>query len=147
MGAFTMIKEVPGTPEDLFDTIIRPTTWEHWFTLHHDCVGCPPDTLADGATLRSEVLLFGVTAEVEWTVPVRREPDRIVLQGKAHTGLRCEFDYWFHRTGTGVTITAGSIFTAPSMKRAVAQALEERGRDELDRTLAQLAALATARER
>lgn len=62
-------------------------------------------------------------------------------------GLRCESDYWFHRTGTGVTITAGSIFTAPSMKRAVAQALEERGRDELDRTLAQLAALATARER
>lgn len=144
MGAFTITKEVPGTPEALFNTIIRPATWEHWFSVHRDFLGQPPEELALGSRLTSEVLLLGMTDEVEWTVLDFDAPNLIVLRGRGYAGLHCEFSYGFRASGSDTIVNATGLFTGPDTKRTVAEALRAHARDQLDRTLGQLAELAAA---
>ncbi|WP_405495811.1 SRPBCC family protein [Nocardia sp. NBC_00511] len=144
MGAIVLSKDVPGTPEALFRTIISPTTWEHWFGIHHDFIGRPPECLTEGSTLVSEILLHGMTEEVAWTVKTLDAPTHVALQGFGQDGVRCDFTYHLQPSDTGTTVTAGIAFTGPLITKTVTKALEQRGYDDLDCTLGQLAELAYA---
>ncbi|MCU1646737.1 MAG: hypothetical protein JWN03_7012 [Nocardia sp.] len=144
MGAILLSRELPGTPEALFNTIISPTTWEHWFGIHREFVGKPPERLAQGSTVVSEVLIHGMAEEVEWTARRLDEPNRVVLRGIGQTGVQCDFTYWLQATDTGTTVTAGITFTGLLITEAVTKALEKHGYEQLDRTLGQLAELACA---
>lgn len=144
MGAILLSRDLPGTPAALFNTIISPQTWELWFGIHRDFVGEPPRRLVEGSTVVSEVLLHGMTEEIEWTAKQLDEPNRVVLRGIGQTGVQCDFTYWLQATDTGTTITAGITFTGILITNAVTKVLEQRGYEQLDRTLWQLAELACA---
>ncbi|WP_327140204.1 type II toxin-antitoxin system Rv0910 family toxin [Nocardia sp. NBC_01327] len=144
MGAILLSRDLPGTPEALFNTIISPTTWEHWFGIHREFVGKPPERLIEGSTLVSEVLIHGMAEEVEWTARRLDEPHRVVLRGIGQTGVQCDFTYWLQATATGTTVTAGITFTGLLITDSVTKVLEKHGYEQLDRTLGQLAELACA---
>ncbi|WP_067564251.1 type II toxin-antitoxin system Rv0910 family toxin [Nocardia acidivorans] len=144
MGALLLSRDVPGTPESLFNTIVAPTTWEHWFGIHHDFVGTPPKRLTEGSTVVAEVLLHGMLEEVEWTVTRLDHPCRIALRGKGRTGIHYDLTYWLQTTETGTNITAGVTFAGPLVTNQATKALEQHGYEQLDNTLGQLAELACA---
>ncbi|WP_067688913.1 SRPBCC family protein [Nocardia jejuensis] len=144
MGAILLSRDVPGTPDSLFDTIISPSTWELWFGIHRDLIGQPPERLSVGSTVTSEILIKGMTDEVEWTATHLDEPNRIVLRGNGRTGLRCDFTYWLQPADVGTTLTAGITFAGPLITDRITKILEEQGFLELDRTLTQLAEIACA---
>lgn len=144
MGAILLSKDVPGTRGSLFETIVSPSTWEHWFGIHRDFVGVPPRRLVQGSTFVSEVLLHGMTEEVEWTVSKLDAPKQVSLRGHGQDGIHCDFTYWLQPSDTGTTVTASIVFTGPLITPTVSAALESVGCDQLDCTLGQLAELAYA---
>lgn len=144
MGAILLSKDVPGTPGALFETIISPPTWEHWFGIHRDFVGIPPQRLVTGSIFVSEVLLHGMTEEVEWTVSKLDSPTQVSLRGHGQAGVHCDFTYWLTPSESGTTVTASIVFTGPLITANVAAALESTGYDQLNCTLGQLAELAYA---
>lgn len=144
MGAILLSKDVPGTLGSLYETIVSPGTWEHWFGIHRDFVGTPPRRLVQGSTFVSEVLLHGMSEEVEWTVSKLDAPTQISLRGHGHDGVRCDFSYWLQPCDTGTTVTASIVFSGPLITPSVSAALEAVGYDQLDCTLGQLAELAYA---
>ncbi|MFJ4655158.1 SRPBCC family protein [Nocardia sp. NPDC088792] len=144
MGAIHLSKDVPGTPEALFRTIVAPPTWEYWLGIHREFVGRPPQTLVEGSTLVSEVLVHGMSEEVEWTVKKLEEPTRVVLRGKGRAGVQCDLAYQLQGSESGTTVTASVAFTGPLITTNVTKVLVEQGYPQLDRTLGQLAELAYA---
>ncbi|GAB2666156.1 type II toxin-antitoxin system Rv0910 family toxin [Nocardia goodfellowii] len=145
MGTIVITRQLPATPAALFDTITRPVTWEHWFTIHRHFVGDPPERLAAGATLASKVVLLGMTNTVEWAVQEAELPNRLVLHGRGKAGVTCEFEYQFRPTATGAEVTAGGDFSGPLVTGLLGAALEKQGRAQLDKTLTKLAACAAQR--
>lgn len=145
MGALLLSRDVPGTLESLFNTIVAPTTWDHWFGMHHDFIGTPPERLVEGSVVVAEVLLHGMLEEVEWTVTRLDRPNRIALRGKGRTGIQYDLTYWLQSTESGANITAGFTFSGPLITNQVTKALEQHGYEQLDNTLGQLAELACAR--
>ncbi|GAB2666009.1 type II toxin-antitoxin system Rv0910 family toxin [Nocardia goodfellowii] len=141
MGSLVLSKEVPGTPEAVFDTIADPASWESWFSIHRSYVRRPPERLSKGATLVSRVVVLGMDNEFEWTVEEFDEPHQIVLLGSGTSGVRSEFTYWLRPTETGTNVTVGGVFTGPLITTVLSSVLERHGHDELGHTLDRLAAL------
>ncbi|MEU0539089.1 SRPBCC domain-containing protein [Nocardia sp. NPDC005978] len=144
MGSLVSSREMPGTPEMVFDAIIRPSTWAQWFSIHRDFVQPPPDRLTEGATLVSRVALLGLDDELEWVVEVLDAPYRIVLLGSGNGGVRSEFTYWLRPSPEGTTLTIGGVFTGPHITPEYSATLERHGRAELADTLDRLAAVLAA---
>ncbi|MFE6925814.1 SRPBCC family protein [Nocardia sp. NPDC057663] len=138
--------EVPGTPETVFTTIIRPSSWAHWFSIHRAFVHQAPEVLHEGARLVSRVVVLGVENEFEWTVDTFEAPHRIILQGTSRTGVRSEFTFWMRPSAAGTTVTIGGVFTGSHLTTSLAKELENHGREELRRTLEQLAAATASRQ-
>lgn len=82
--------------------------------------------------------------EVEWTVLRAEQPARIVLRGLARVGFECDLTYWFHATGTRTAITVSVVLAGSSISKSVADFVEMHCRQQLDRSLGQLGALADA---
>lgn len=141
MGSLVVTRVVPAAPQALFDTIIEPASWGHWFSIHREFIHEPPARLREGSTLRSKVVILGMDNEFEWTVEVLDAPHRIVLQGSGSSGFRSEFTYWLQPCDTGTRLTIGGVFTSPYITTALSRTLERHGQLELVRTLEQLAAL------
>lgn len=144
LRVIVVAKDVPGTPEALFRTITSPPTWEHWFSIHRDFVGHPPEHLTEGSTLVTEVLLHGMTDTVAWITQTIDEPTRIVLRGTIEAGIHCELAYWLQATATGTTVTISAVISGPMVTAAAMEMIDRHGHQQLDRTLDQLAALACA---
>lgn len=144
MGFIAISRDLPSTPDAVFDTLIRTSTWEHWFSLHRDFVVVPPDRLSVGATLTAEVLMLGMADQVEWSVEALERPHRVVLMGVGHAGIGCIFTYTLAPSTSGTTLTVEGLFTRAGMTRTLADALEKHGLEHLDRTVSQLAAMASA---
>ncbi|MEV0686319.1 SRPBCC family protein [Nocardia sp. NPDC050378] len=144
MGSIALTKYLSSTPHALFDTITRPATWEHWFSIHRSFLTEPPERLTEDSVLRSKVGLLGMTNEIEWTVTAADRPNRIVLLGRGKAGVSCEFTYVMRESGAGTELTAGGDFSGPLITGLLAKALEKHGRAQLDTTLDQLAAHASA---
>ncbi|MFF2554237.1 SRPBCC family protein [Nocardia sp. NPDC058058] len=142
MGTIAITKNLPGTPEVLFETITRPSTWDQWFSIHRDFVGEPPEKLSTGAELVSKVTLLGMNGEVRWSVREFDRPHRLVLRGKAMAGVKCEFTYLLRAIDTGTEITAGGDFSGPLITGVLATTLEKHGLEQLIVTLDRLADLA-----
>ncbi|WP_196054868.1 type II toxin-antitoxin system Rv0910 family toxin [Nocardia aurantiaca] len=144
MGFIAIRRDLPGTPDAVFDTLIRPSTWEHWFSLHRDFVVPPPDRLSVGSTIIADVLMLGMADRVEWTVEALEPPRRVVLTGHGEAGIGCIFTYHLQPSSLGTTLTVDGLFTRAGMTRSLADALRKHGREHLDRTVSQLAAMASA---
>lgn len=144
MGSLVMSKNVPSTPETLFEAIVRPEGWGRWLSIHRSFVHQPPEILSEGATLVSRVVLLGQEHEVEWTVESLDAPHRVILLGTSRAGVRSEFTYWLRPFESGTTLTVGGAFTAPHITTStLSRELEDHARDVIQRTLEQLEAVVT----
>ncbi|MEU3014548.1 type II toxin-antitoxin system Rv0910 family toxin [Nocardia asteroides] len=144
MGHIEATKTVTATPAALWAVVSDPQTWDKWFTIHERFMEEPPAVLAEGAQLVAKIVMLGMANKMEWTVKAVEVPHRLTLTGAGMAGVRTEFTFDIRPAGTGSTVVVSGDFEGALIKGALGKAVEKDGRTQLDKSLDQLDALASA---
>ncbi len=144
MGHIEATKELSVSPEALWNTVADPSTWDKWFTIHEKWLQEPPAELTEGATLVAKIVMLGMANKIEWTVDHVDAPTSLTLSGAGMAGVKCEFKFTVTPSGDGSEFSVAGDFEGALVKGALAKAVEKDGAKQLDKTLAQLEALASA---
>ncbi|MFE6925008.1 SRPBCC family protein [Nocardia sp. NPDC057663] len=144
MGHIEATKTVTATPEALWAVVSDPQTWDKWFTIHEKFMEEPPAVLVAGAGLVAKIVMLGMANKMEWTVQAVEVPNRLTLTGAGMAGVRTEFTFDIKPEGSGSVILVSGDFEGALIKGALGKAVEKDGRTQLDKSLDQLDALASA---
>ncbi|HEX5402548.1 MAG TPA: SRPBCC family protein [Pseudonocardiaceae bacterium] len=143
MGHIEATKQLSVTPEALWGTVSDPSTWDKWFTIHDRWMEEPPATLTDGATLVAKIVMLGMANKIEWKVEKVDAPTSLVMSGAGMAGVKCQFAFSVTPSGDGAQFSVAGDFEGAVIKGALGKAVEKDGAKQLDKTLAQLEALAS----
>ncbi|TXI52396.1 type II toxin-antitoxin system Rv0910 family toxin [Mycolicibacter arupensis] len=144
MGHIEATKSLAVSPNALWDTISDLSSWDKWFTIHEKWLTEPPAALAPGATLTAKIVMLGMANKIEWTVENVAAPTTLTLSGTGMAGVKCRFDFTVTPDGDGSQFSVAGDFEGALIKGALGKAVEKDGARQLDKTLAQLEALASA---
>ncbi|MBS9534825.1 SRPBCC family protein [Mycobacterium sp. M1] len=144
MGHIEATKQLSVSPDALWATVADPSTWGDWFTIHERWMEEPPATLEPGATLVAKIMMLGMANKIEWKVEQVQAPHSLTLSGTGMAGVKCEFNFTVTPSGDGSEFSVAGDFEGALVKGALAKAVEKDGAKQLDKTLAQLEALAAA---
>ncbi|MET7768566.1 SRPBCC family protein [Nocardia sp. NPDC005366] len=145
MGHIEATKDVNATPEALWAVVADPRTWERWFTIHERFMEEPPTALAEGAKLVAKIVMLGMANKLEWTVMSVAQPHRLTLGGAGMAGVKTEFTFDIRPKGDGgSTVVVSGDFEGALIKGALGKAVEKDGLKQLDKSLQELDALASA---
>ncbi|OBK86008.1 polyketide cyclase [Mycolicibacter heraklionensis] len=144
MGHIEATKSLAVSPNALWDTISDLSSWDKWFTIHEKWLTEPPAALAPGSTLTAKIVMLGMANKIEWTVEKVEAPTSLTLSGTGMAGVKCRFDFTVTPDGDGSEFSVAGDFEGALIKGALGKAVEKDGAKQLDKTLAQLEALASA---
>lgn len=148
MGHIEATKQLAVTPEALWNTVSDPATWGQWFTIHEKWLQEPPATLEPGNTLVAKIVMLGMANKIEWKVDqVVNEPGAptsLTMSGTGMAGVKCQFEFTVTPSGDGSQFSVAGDFEGALIKGALGKAVEKDGAKQLDKTLTQLEALASA---
>ncbi|MEU7634011.1 SRPBCC family protein [Nocardia sp. NPDC049220] len=144
MGHIEASKDVNATPTALWAVVSDPQTWDKWFTIHERFLADPPAALSEGARLVAKIVMLGMANKLEWTILSVVAPHTLTLGGVGMAGVKTEFTFDIQPKGEGSTILVSGDFEGALIKGALGKAVEKDGRTQLDRSLDQLDALASA---
>ncbi|MEB3022278.1 type II toxin-antitoxin system Rv0910 family toxin [[Mycobacterium] crassicus] len=144
MGHIEATKTLAVSPNALWDTISDLSSWDKWFTIHEKWLTEPPAALAPGSTLTAKIVMLGMANKIEWTVEKVDAPTSLTLSGTGMAGVKCRFDFTVTPDGDGSQFSVAGDFEGALIKGALGKAVEKDGAKQLDKTLAQLEALASA---
>ena len=144
MGHIEATKSLAVSPNALWDTISDLSSWDKWFTIHEKWLSEPPAALAPGSTLTAKIVMLGMANKIEWTVEKVDAPTGLTLSGTGMAGVKCRFDFTVTPDGDGSQFSVAGDFEGALIKGALGKAVEKDGAKQLDKTLAQLEALASA---
>ncbi len=143
MGHIEATKSLAVSPNALWDTISDLSSWDKWFTIHEKWLTEPPAALAPGSTLTAKIVMLGMANKIEWTVEKVDAPTSLTLSGTGMAGVKCRFDFTVTPDGDGAQFSVAGDFEGALIKGALGKAVEKDGAKQLDKTLAQLEALAS----
>lgn len=145
MGHIEATRTLAASPESLWATVSDPTTWDKWFTIHDRWLSEPPATLTAGSQLTAKIVMLGMANKIEWTIVSVDAPNRLVLGGTGMAGVKAEFGFTIEPEADGGSkFTVAGDFDGALIKGALGKAVEKDGIKQLDKTLEQLDALASA---
>ncbi|MBJ8345736.1 SRPBCC family protein [Antrihabitans sp. YC2-6] len=144
MGHIEATKTLAAGPEAVWATVSDVSTWDKWFTIHERWIDEPPAVLTEGAKLTAKIMMLGMANKIEWTVGAIDAPKRLELQGTGMAGVKTTFAFTIEPEGTGSKFSVSGDFEGALIKGALGKAVEKDGIKQLDKTLEQLDALATA---
>ncbi|MGB3476056.1 MAG: SRPBCC family protein [Mycobacterium sp.] len=143
MGHIEARKSLAVSPNALWDTISDLSSWDKWFTIHEKWLTEPPAALAPGSTLTAKIVMLGMANKIEWTIEKVDAPTSLTLSGTGMAGVKCRFDFTVTPDGDGSQFSVAGDFEGALIKGALGKAVEKDGAKQLDKTLAQLEALAS----
>ncbi|KLO30118.1 polyketide cyclase [Mycolicibacter heraklionensis] len=144
MGHIEATKSLAVSPNALWDTISDLSSWDQWFTIHEKWLTEPPAALAEGSALTAKIVMLGMANKIEWTVEKVDAPTSLTLSGTGMAGVKCRFDFTVTPDGDGSQFSVAGDFEGALIKGALGKAVEKDGAKQLDKTLVQLEALASA---
>ena len=145
MGHIEASRELSAGPDELWALISDPYTWDKWFTVHEKWMEEPPAVLTDGAKLTAKIVMLNMANKIEWTVVAVDAPHDLVLGGTGMAGVQAQFRFTIEPVDTDrAKFTVTGDFEGALVKGALAKAVEKDGIRQLNRTLGQLDALASA---
>lgn len=144
MGHIEATRELSASPEALWETVSDLANWDKWFTVHEKWLEEPPATLTPGAKLTAKIVMLGMANKIEWMVESVEAPTHLVLAGTGMAGVKARFTFAIEPAGDGSKFTVSGDFEGAMIKGALGKAVEKDGVKQLDKTLDQLDALATA---
>ena len=144
MGHIEASRELSADPDALWGTVTDLANWNKWFTVHEKWLEDPPDTLTEGAKLTAKIVMLGMANKIEWTIDEVDAPRSLVLSGTGMAGVKAKFTFTIDPDDTGSKFTVFGDFEGAMIKGALGKAVEKDGVKQLDKTLDQLDALASA---
>lgn len=144
MGHIEATRELSANPEALWGTVSDLANWDKWFTVHEKWLQDPPATLTEGATLTAKIVMLGMANKIEWTIDSIDAPRSLVLSGTGMAGVKAQFTFTIDPAESGSKFTVLGDFEGALIKGALGKAVEKDGIKQLDKTLDQLDALASA---
>ena len=144
MGHIEATKILTASPDAIWATVSDPHTWDKWFTIHDRWMEEPPTTLTEGTKLTAKIMMLNMANKIEWTILSVDAPNKLTLAGTGMAGVKAEFTFDIEPNGDGSKFTVSGDFEGALVKGALAKAVEKDGVKQLDKTLEQLDALATA---
>jgi uncharacterized protein YndB with AHSA1/START domain len=144
MGHIEATKILTATPDAVWATVSNPDTWDKWFTIHERWIEEPPATMTEGAKLSAKIMMLGMANKIDWTVNTVQAPSRLELAGAGMAGVKSTFAFTIEPEGAGTKFTVAGDFEGALIKGAMAKAVEKDGLKQLDKSLEQLDALASA---
>ena len=144
MGHIEATKNLAATPDALWAVVSDPQTWDKWFTIHERWIQEPPATLTTGSKLVAKIMMLGMANKMEWVVEEVDSPNNLVLTGTGMAGVKVRFAFDIAPNEGGSTFSVSGDFEGALIKGALGKAVEKDGAGQLDKTLGQLDALATA---
>lgn len=144
MGHIEATKQLAVGPEALWNTVCDLSSWDKWFTIHEKWLAEPPATLTPGATLTAKIVMLGMANKIEWTVDKVSAPTSLTLSGTGMAGVKCRFEFSVAPSGDGSQFSVAGDFEGALIKGALGKAVEKDGAKQLEKTLAQLEALAAS---
>lgn len=144
MGHIEATKNLSVSPEALWNTISDLSSWDKWFTIHEKWLQGPPANLTEGSELTAKIVMLGMANKIEWTVDKVDAPTSLTMSGTGMAGVKCRFDFTVAPDGDGSRFSVAGDFEGALIKGALGKAVEKDGAKQLEKTLAQLEALASA---
>jgi uncharacterized protein YndB with AHSA1/START domain len=144
MGHIEATRELSAHPEALWGTVSDLANWDKWFTVHEKWLEEPPATLTEGAKLTAKIVMLGMANKIEWTIDSVDAPHKLVLSGAGMAGVKAQFTFTIEPAESGSRFTVFGDFDGALIKGALGKAVEKDGVNQLDKTLDQLDALASA---
>jgi uncharacterized protein YndB with AHSA1/START domain len=144
MGHIEATRELAANPEALWATVSDLANWGEWFTVHEKWLEQPPAELRVGTKLTAKVVMLGMANKIEWTIEAVDAPRRLVLGATGMAGVKAQFTFTIDPIEDGSVFTVAGDFEGAMIKGALGKAVEKDGVRQLDKTLQQLDALASA---
>jgi carbon monoxide dehydrogenase subunit G len=144
MGHIEATRELSVSPEALWATVSDLANWDRWFTVHEKWLQGPPATLAEGETLTAKIVMLGMANKIEWTLESVDAPRSLVLAGTGMAGVKAQFTFNIEPAASGSKFSVFGDFDGALIKGALGKAVEKDGVKQLNKTLDQLDALASA---
>ena len=144
MGHIEATRELSADPTALWGTVTDLANWDKWFTVHEKWLEEPPATLSEGSKLTAKIVMLGMANKIEWTIDSVDAPRSLVLSGVGMAGVKAQFTFTIDPTESGSKFTVLGDFEGALIKGALGKAVEKDGVKQLDKTLDQLDALASA---
>ena len=144
MGHIEATRDLSASPEALWGTVSDLANWDKWFTVHEKWLEEPPATLSEGTKLTAKIVMLGMANKIEWTIESVDAPRSLVLSGAGMAGVKAQFTFTIEPAETGANFTVFGDFEGALIKGALGKAVEKDGVKQLDKTLDQLDALASA---
>lgn len=148
MGHIEATKQLAVSPEALWNTVTDLASWDKWFTIHEKWLQEPPAALTEGSALTAKIVMLGMANKIEWTIDKvvdnAGSPLSLTMSGTGMAGVKCQFEFSVTPSGDGSQFSVAGDFEGALIKGALGKAVEKDGAKQLDKTLAQLEALASA---
>ncbi|TLG04665.1 SRPBCC family protein [Nocardia cyriacigeorgica] len=144
MGHIDATKNLNAAPDAVWAVVSDTSTWDKWFTIHERWMEEPPATLTAGSKLVAKIFMLGMANKIEWVVESVDAPSKLVLSGTGMAGVKVKFSFEIQPEGTGSKFSVDGDFEGALIKGALGKAVEKDGAKQLDKTLEQLDALASA---
>ena len=144
MGHIEATRELSASPEALWGTVSDLANWDKWFTVHEKWLDEPAATLTEGAKLTAKIVMLGMANKIQWTIDSVDAPRSLVLSGTGMAGVKAQFTFTIDPVESGSRFTVLGDFEGALIKGALGKAVEKDGVKQLDKTLDQLDALASA---
>ena len=144
MGHIEATRDLSASPEALWGTVSDLANWDQWFTVHEKWLEEPPVTLSEGTKLTAKIVMLGMANKIDWMIESVDAPRSLVLSGTGMAGVKAQFTFTIHPAESGSKFTVFGDFEGALIKGALGKAVERDGVKQLDKTLDQLDALASA---
>lgn len=144
MGHIEATKELSASPEALWAIVSDVANWDKWFTVHEKWLSDVPETITPGTALTAKIVMLGMANKIEWKIEKMDAPTTFALSGTGMAGVKAFFEFTVTPAGDGSVFSVAGDFEGALVKGALAKAVEKDGAKQLDKTLDQLDALASA---
>ncbi|MGE4424898.1 MAG: SRPBCC family protein [Solirubrobacteraceae bacterium] len=142
MGKINATVTIAAPPEKVWEQLSTPAHYEQWLTIHTKWKGHVPETFAPGATASEVVTMLGMPNTITWTVQELEAPSKLTISGEGMAGVRTTFGLSVASDGNGgSTADIDAEFEGQMITGALGQAVERDAKQQLDASLAKLAAL------
>ena len=99
---------------------------------------------SEGSRLTAKIVMLGMANKIEWTIESVDAPRSLVLSGTGMAGVKAQFTFTIDPVESGSKFTVFGDFEGALIKGALGKAVEKDGVKQLNKTLDQLDALASA---
>jgi carbon monoxide dehydrogenase subunit G len=142
MGAVNSTVTVPATPDHVWELIVTPATYEKWLTIHTKWKSEVPETFTQGAQVAEVVTMLGMANTITWTVDELEAPARLRISGTGMAGVKTSFTLEVGADGNGASsVSIDAMFEGQMIAGALGKAVEKDAKENLDRSLQNIAAL------